>query len=269
MQTHRDCYDNALGGREGSADISKKPPKKEAEHRKPAGLHHATSPLRQRPGTTSGHHTPARPARRAAQPGHCIIHLLLPKTSALKLQLCHWVSLGRAGSPPAPSSGMLPLLLGWHKGSLPGGWQGAARDRNHIPLVWSEDVPMQRYYCSQTPKSILLGHPGPELLPGHGGAERCRCCSPCWHAAGHQPRGETRVHGETCPPRQTHRRWLSPCPRSSSDSPAPQSPPPSAATQLGGQGPPTARGCVQALLHVPKPTLAPWQGGCGRRGATS
>lgn len=50
-----------MGGREGSADISKKPPKKEAEHRKPAGLHHATSPLRQRPGTTSGHLLPGQP----------------------------------------------------------------------------------------------------------------------------------------------------------------------------------------------------------------
>lgn len=49
---HRGCYDNASGGREGSADISKKPPKKEAEHATPAGLHHGASP-RHRARTTS------------------------------------------------------------------------------------------------------------------------------------------------------------------------------------------------------------------------
>lgn len=112
-----------MGGREGSADISKKPPKKEAEHRKPAGLHHATSPLHQHPGTTSGHQPPGQPAvlLSPASPGHCIIHLLLPKTGALQLQLCQSVSLGQPGSAPVPSSGMLPLLLSWHKWSLPGG----------------------------------------------------------------------------------------------------------------------------------------------------
>lgn len=120
-------------------------------------------------------------------------------------------------------------------------------------------MPRQRHYCSQTPKSTPLGHPAPELLSGHGGAERCRHRSPRWHAAGHQPRGKTHTHGETCPPQhppaepascprphlwQTHRRWLSPRPRSS-NSPAPRSPPPSAAKKLGVKVPQRPAGACQ------------------------
>lgn len=64
-----------------------------------------------------------------ASPSHCIIHLLFPKTGALKLQLCQSVSLRQAGSAPMPGSGMLL----WHKWSLPGGCRGAERDGNHVP----------------------------------------------------------------------------------------------------------------------------------------
>lgn len=143
------------------------------------------STQRQPPSITA-HPRATAPARQdhlgtpasAAQPGHRISHPPVPQTGVLPLRLCQRVSQRRAAAAPVPAPGLLPLLLGWHKWSLPGGQWEAARDGNHVPSTgrgWANIALHAQNPLNAPP----LGHPGLEVLSGHGGAGQSQCCSPC------------------------------------------------------------------------------------------
>lgn len=81
-----------------------------------------------------------------------------------------------------PGSGMLPPPLGWHKVVPARRAAGNSQGREPRPQCGQGTCQHSGITTPKPPKSPPLGHPGPELLSGHGGAERCGRCSPCWPA---------------------------------------------------------------------------------------
>lgn len=133
-----DCYDNALWGREGGrAALTFQ---RNLQRRKRSTESQLAS------SSASRDHLGTPPA------SHRIIHLLLP-TAMPRIQ--------PRRRPRCPARGCSRCPCGCRCLPEPG---AAAPPR-------AEDAPTQRHYHSQTPKSTILGHPAPELLSGHGGAE--------------------------------------------------------------------------------------------------
>lgn len=170
---HRGCYDNASGGREGSADISKKPPKKEAEHATPAGLHHGASP-RHRASTPGPprhvslgcsarppHQSPARP------PNRCPAATAMP--AGQPAASCGSTSARSRAAPAAPRLAQVVSArraVGSSQGWEPCPQHGQGMGQHSITRPNPLNAPP-------------LGHPGLEVLSGHGGAGQSQCCPPC------------------------------------------------------------------------------------------